>query len=93
MTAGSVSGSYELTRLFPELWGTARAAENWLGPKNPHFSRISIIRVWGVLNYYRPPGQRSWSKALIRHGADASEELAAVLGRPAEDIRVREGLR
>jgi hypothetical protein len=29
--------SAELTRLFPELWGTAKAAERWLGnnPLNP----------------------------------------------------------
>src|SRR5271169_4635395 len=31
-----------------------------------------------------------WSKALVRHGADARLALAAVLGLPAEDIRVRD---
>jgi hypothetical protein len=35
-----------------------------------------IIRVWGVLNTYRPPGQTSWSKALVRHGADPAVALA-----------------
>jgi hypothetical protein len=25
----------ELTELFPELWGTAKAAEGWLGKKPP----------------------------------------------------------
>jgi hypothetical protein len=79
----------ELTRLFPELWGTEKAAENWLR-KNPLKSSISIIRVWGVLNTYRPPGQTSWSKALVRHGADPGVALAGVLGVPAGDIRVRD---
>jgi len=32
----------------------------------------------------------SWSKALVRHGADPREALAEVLGVPAEDIRVRD---
>jgi hypothetical protein len=44
----------------------------------------------GVLNTYRPPGQTSWSKALVRHGADARAALAGVLGVPAEGIRVRD---
>lgn len=26
---------------------------------------------WGVLNTYRPKGQTSWSKALVRHGVGA----------------------
>jgi hypothetical protein len=42
----------------------------------------------GVLKTYRPPGQTSWSKALVRYGADGRLALAAVLGLPAEDIRV-----
>jgi len=78
----------ELHRLFPELWRTRKAAEDW-ARKNPLISSISIIRVWGVLNTYRPPGQTSWSKALVRHGADARVALAEVLGVSAEDIRVR----
>jgi hypothetical protein len=49
-----------------------------------------MIRVWGVLNTYRPPGQTSWSKALVRHGADPGAALARVLG-VTGDIRVREG--
>jgi hypothetical protein len=44
----------------------------------------------GVLNTYRPPGQTRWSKALVRHGADARAALAAVLGVAAKDIRVRD---
>jgi hypothetical protein len=81
--------SKQLTRLFTELWGTERAAENWLR-KNPLMPLISIIRVWGVLNTYRPPGQTRWSRALVRHGADAGLALASVLGVPAADIRVRD---
>jgi hypothetical protein len=29
---------------------------------------------------YRPPGQTSWSKALVRHGTDGKLALAEVLG-------------
>ena len=38
----------ELTRLFPELWSTRKAAEDW-SRKNPLNPCISIIRVWGSL--------------------------------------------
>ena len=79
----------ELTRLFPNLWETAKAAERWTA-KNPPEAYTDTIRVWGVLNTYRPPGQTRWSRALVRHGADACLALAAVLEVPAEDIRVRE---
>jgi len=78
----------ELHRLFPDLWGTSKAAEDWRR-KNPLIPRLSIIRVWGVLNTYRPKGQKSWSKALVRHGADAREAIAAVLEVPAEHVGVR----
>jgi hypothetical protein len=44
----------------------------------------------GVLNTYRPPGQTSWSRALVRHRADPGEALAGVLGVAAEDIRIRD---
>ena len=81
--------SKEMSRLFPNLWATKKAAERWLA-KNPPEPYRDIIRVWGVLNTYRPPGQTSWSKALVRHGADARVALAEVLGVPAEDIRVRD---
>jgi hypothetical protein len=79
----------ELTRLFPQLWSTRKAAEDW-ARKNPLNPCISIIRLWGVLNTYRPPAQTSWSKALVRHGADPGLALAGVLGVSAEDIRVRD---
>ena len=59
----------QLTRLFPSLWGTEKVAKRWL-EKEPLKPGNHIIRVWGLLNDYRPPGQTSWSKALVRHGAD-----------------------
>jgi hypothetical protein len=58
--------------------------------KNPPKAYRDIIRVRGVLNTYRPPGQTSWSKVLVRHGADPREALAEVLGVGAGDIRVRD---
>ena len=48
-----------------------------------------MIRVWGVLVDYKPRRQRRWSRALVRHGADARTALAAVLEVPAGDIGVR----
>jgi hypothetical protein len=75
--------------LSPPVGNAEKAAEHWAS-KNPLEAYSNIIRVWGVLNFYRPPRQTSWSKALVRHGADARLALAAVLGLPAEDIRVRE---
>jgi hypothetical protein len=82
----------ELTRLFPELWGTEKAAERWLG-NNPLDPFISIIRLWGVIAAYRPAGRRGrWSRALVRHEADPQSALAEVLGVPAGDIRVRDRL-
>jgi len=79
----------ELTRLFPDPWETRKAAGRWLA-KNPPKAYRDIIRVWGVLNTYRPPGQTSWSKALVRHGADPREALAKVLDVPAGDLRLRD---
>jgi hypothetical protein len=68
----------ELTRLFPDLWPTKKAAERWIA-KNPPEAYRDIIRVWGVLNTYRPPGQTRWSKALVRHGADPQVAIGKVL--------------
>jgi hypothetical protein len=53
-----------MTELFPELWGTAKAAERWLG-NNPLNPVISIIRLWGLLSPIAAPagggaGQRRW---------------------------------
>ena len=46
----------------------------------------------GLINgVLAPPGQTSWSKALVRHGADPGVAIAEVLGVSAGDIRVREG--
>jgi hypothetical protein len=66
-----------------------KAAERWTA-KNPPEAYRDIIRVWGVLNFVAPPGQTSWSKALVRHGADPEVALAGVLGVSVEDIRVRD---
>jgi hypothetical protein len=78
----------QLNRLFPTLWATPKAAERWI-VKDPPKAYRDIIRVWGVLNTYRPPGQTSWSKVIVRHRADPQSALAEVLGVPAERIRVR----
>jgi hypothetical protein len=81
----------KLSELFPELWGTEKAAERWLG-NNRLDPGISIIRLWGVIHFYRPRGRRGkWSKALVRHGADPGEALAGVLGVSPDDVQVREG--
>jgi hypothetical protein len=53
----------ELCRLFPSVWTTEKADERWLAKDTPEAFRV-LIRVWGVLNTYRPPGQTSWSKVL-----------------------------
>ena len=79
----------ELSRLFPELWETTKAAERWLA-RNPLIALMNLIRVWGVLMDYKPRRQRRWSRALLRHGADGPAALAVVLGEPAEDIGVRD---
>ena len=78
-----------LAQRLPKLRGSEKAAERWLA-KNPPEAYRDVIRVWGVLNTYRPPGQTSWSKVLVRHGADPRAAVAGVLGAPAEDIRVRD---
>jgi hypothetical protein len=61
-----------------------------LGLRKSVESFRDIIRVWGVLNDYRPPGQTSWSRALVRHGAEARAAISAMLGVPAEQIGVRD---
>src|SRR5262249_49386623 len=78
-----------LTPPFPEVWGAKKGAED-LGGEKPAKPIISIFRRLGVLNIYRRPGQTSWSKALVRHGADPRAALANVLGVPAGDIRLRD---
>src|SRR6266403_1492084 len=76
---------------------TARSSIQWSGfgticAATGSPTIISTIRLWGVLADYRRSGRhRRSSKALVRHSADAGLALAAVLGVPAEDIRVREG--
>lgn len=68
----------ELSRLFPDLWPTQKAAERWAA-KNPPEAYLDLIRVWGVFEY-KPTRQRRWSTALIRHGADPPGALAAARG-------------
>jgi hypothetical protein len=79
----------QLTWLFPELWDTQKAAERWLAKTPPEAIRDGV-RVWRVLNGYRPKGQTNWSKALVRHRAEAAGGARrAVLGLTAEQIGVR----
>ena len=66
-----------------------KAAERWTA-KNPPEAIRDIIRVWGVIVDYKPKLQRRWSKALVRHGADARAAIAAVLGVVAEDLVTRD---
>ena len=58
--------------------------------KNPPEPYRDMIRVWGLLTH-RPPGQTSWSRALVRRGTDPGSR-----SRGARDARRRhsgEGLR
>jgi hypothetical protein len=68
----------QLCRLFPELWASPKAVERWIA-NNPLAAYRDIIRVWGDFVDYKPRSQRRWSKALVRHGADARVALAGVL--------------
>jgi hypothetical protein len=70
----------ELHRLFPGLWETEKAAKRW-SEKKPPEATDSYIRLWGLLTEYRPEGQKSWSKSLIRHGV---KDRALALGRVLE---------
>jgi hypothetical protein len=58
--------------------------------KNPLGPPVSTIRLWGVFLDYKPKRPRRWSRALVRHGADARTAIAAVLGLPAEQIGMRD---
>jgi hypothetical protein len=65
----------QLNLLFPDLWRTRKAAEDW-ARKNPLNSLISVIRLWGVLRL--SPSQprqfaatiavRSWWLCGLRKG-------------------------
>lgn len=80
----------ELNRLFPKLWPTTKAAKRW-GEKKPLASNIYSIRVWGLLTEYRPVGQTSWSKSLIRRGVqDRASALAKVLAISPESLNFRD---
>ena len=69
--------------------GPPRLPRRPISLKNTPNPNKRTMSLWGVLNEYRPPGQTSWSKALMRHGADARAALAEGLGVTAENIRVR----
>ena len=58
--------------LFPNLWTTGKATERWLA-KNPPEAYRDTIRVWGLLTI---AVQRSWSRALVRVGADPRARLS-----------------
>jgi hypothetical protein len=60
----------------PSLWPTEKAAERCLR-KNTLAAYRDTIRVWGLLTI---AVRRSWSSALVRHGADPRAALAEVLG-------------
>jgi len=81
----------QLSRLFPHLWDTQKAAERWLD-KNPLEPHRDIIRVWGVLDYRAGPRHRRWSKALVRHGANPRLAVAEVLNLSVGEIQVRHGV-
>jgi hypothetical protein len=70
----------ELNRLFSNLWPTLKAAKRW-SEKKPLAANMDTIRLWGLLTEYRPEGQKSWSKSLIRHGV---KDRALALGRVLE---------
>ena len=90
----------ELARVHPNLWATAREADNWKARKGTHLPiRVSI---WNVSTLsaatvvsYRLPGQTRGSphKAIIPdkgHTVEqAAEALKPLLG-PVEDVRIVE---
>jgi hypothetical protein len=57
---------------------------------SPLWFRLCRLRVWGIIVDYKPMRQRRWSRALVRHGAEAREAIAAVLGVAAEDLVTRD---
>jgi hypothetical protein len=60
----------EMSRLFPHLWTMKKSAEHW-SAKNPPEPSTPCLP---------PAGQTSWSKALVRHGADPGAAPAGALG-------------
>lgn len=82
----------ELHGRFPELWPTEQAAGKWL-EKKPLESCKGTIRHWGFLAEYRPEGQTSWSKAIVRHGVeDEGAAIESVSGLPSGSVLIRASL-
>jgi hypothetical protein len=90
----------ELNRLAPGVWPTEKSAEMWLKKspeikdllallKNPPLSNIKAISAGRVLVDYRPKGQTSWSRALVREGLAPAAALAHVLGVRQSELRWR----
>ena len=68
----------ELTRLFPDLWRTRKAGEDW-ARKDPLRPYNSILEFGASLRLIVRPVRRA-GKALVRHGADTREALARCWG-------------
>src|SRR5262249_48672957 len=81
----------ELAWLFPELWPMKKAAERWTA-KNPQRLIEILLRFGGFLTLTGPPCQTRWARALVRNGVDPRVALAAVLGLPAYDVHVKNGV-
>lgn len=79
----------ELSKQYPDLWSTPKRAGKWL-EKKPLECSIGIIRKWGPLVEYRPEGQKSWSKAIVRNGVRNQETIIEfVLGLPSGSVVTR----
>ncbi len=79
----------ELSGNFPDLWETTRKASKWLD-KKPLDPCIGFIRDWGFLAEYRPQGQRSWSRAIVRHGTtDHGAAIESALSLPTDSVVMR----
>ena len=83
------ASSRQLSRKYPDLWATENAAGKWLEKKPLDACKV-IIRKWGVLVEYRPQGQRSWSKAIVRNGVeDQKAAIESALGVMSGSVVVR----
>jgi hypothetical protein len=68
--------------------GLAPQLEEFKSGRNPGRFQTAVQDLVGRTE--TPIGQASWSKTLVRQAPDARLALAAVLGVPTEDIRMRE---
>ena len=67
---------------YPECWNATKTG--------PYHDGMTLRPGQTVILTRSAGQQRGWSKALVRHGADARVALADVLGVPAKDIRSRD---